>query len=177
LEETLAKAVSKLSSVSPPPARSLPVEPKTVYPLDSIKAAASMEKFDARPYIFSEGDYDIAIMTPVLKYHLMARSEVAAAKEKLPFMMAPRSGATRSTMVRVNLGRETHRRSTNQNSYYWGVVIQLVADYTGAEPEEIHAALKFQFAPKRFVGNLVAPATTRRLGDPRRARKRNKPPT
>ncbi len=82
LEETLAKAVSKLSSVSPPSARSLPVEPKTVYPLDSIKAVASMEKFDARPYIFSEGDYDIAIVTPVLKYHLMARSEVAAAKEK-----------------------------------------------------------------------------------------------
>jgi hypothetical protein len=82
LEETLAKAANKLSSVSLPPARPLPVEPKTTYPLEAIKAAAIIEKFDARPYIFSEGDYDIAIITPVLKYNLMAQSQVAAAKEK-----------------------------------------------------------------------------------------------
>lgn len=53
-----------------------------MYPLDAIKASASVERFDVRPYIFSEGDYDMALITPVLKYNLMARSEMAAAKEK-----------------------------------------------------------------------------------------------
>lgn len=82
LEETLTKAVTKLSDVSPPSAKLLPVEPKTVYPLDAIKASVSTERIDARPYMFSEGDYDIAIITPVLKYKLATRSEVAAATEK-----------------------------------------------------------------------------------------------
>jgi S1-C subfamily serine protease len=82
LEDTLAKAANKVSNVNLPPARPLPVEPKTAYPLDAIKASAANERFDARPYVFSEGDYNIAIITPVLKYNLMARSEVAAAKEK-----------------------------------------------------------------------------------------------
>lgn len=82
LRETLSGAIAKLSSVSPPPASPLPVEPKTMYPLDAIKAAAGNERFDARPYVFSEADYDVAIITPVLKYNLLERSEVAAAKEK-----------------------------------------------------------------------------------------------
>jgi hypothetical protein len=41
-----------------PSARLLPLEPKIGYPLDAIKAAVTNIRFDPRPYIFSEGDYD-----------------------------------------------------------------------------------------------------------------------
>lgn len=54
-------------------------------------------------------------------------------------------------------------RSNNQNRYLWGVCYKLIADHTGADPEEVHTALKFHFAPKRVIGNLVAPASTARL--------------
>jgi hypothetical protein len=36
-------------------------------------------------------------------------------------------------------------RSIQQNRYYWGVVVDLLAAYTGYLPEEMHEALKFKF--------------------------------
>lgn len=65
--------------------------------------------------------------------------------------------------VQLTVEKVKHNRSLNQNSYYWGVVLKLIAGYTGAEPEEVHDALKMQFSQKRFVGNLVAPASTKRM--------------
>jgi hypothetical protein len=65
--------------------------------------------------------------------------------------------------VQVTVEKLKPQRSRGQNAYYWGVVVKLIADHTGAEPEEIHTALKYHFCPKRFVGNLVAPASTKRL--------------
>jgi hypothetical protein len=42
--------------------------------------------------------------------------------------------------------RELRRtRSHRQNRYYWGVVIALLAEHCGYEPEEMHEALKLQF--------------------------------
>jgi hypothetical protein len=65
--------------------------------------------------------------------------------------------------VTISVEKEKKKRSLNQNQYYWGVVLKLIADHTGAEPEEVHDALKMQFTSKRFVGNLVAPASTKKL--------------
>jgi len=65
--------------------------------------------------------------------------------------------------VNVTVEKQTRRRSNEQNRYLWGVCYKLIADHTGADPEEVHIALKYQFSPKRFIGNLVAPATTKRL--------------
>lgn len=39
-------------------------------------------------------------------------------------------------------------RSNSQNSYYWGVVIDILADYTGYTAEEMHNALKWKFLRK-----------------------------
>ena len=82
VEDILASARMKMATIGPPPITLLPVEPKISYPLDAIKAAVTIDRFDSRPYIFSEGDYDIAVITPVLKYNAEARSKMAAAKEK-----------------------------------------------------------------------------------------------
>jgi hypothetical protein len=40
---------------------------------------------------------------------------------------------------------------------------KLIADHTGAETDEVHAALKVNFCPKRFIGNLVASSSTAKL--------------
>ncbi len=80
---TLDRAKAKLvTAPSLPDARLLPVEPTDTFPLDALKAAALEEKFDTKPYLFGAGDYDVALITPVLKYHFGMQSQVAAAKEK-----------------------------------------------------------------------------------------------
>src|SRR5262249_28660923 len=60
----------------------LPVEPPGEFPLDAIKTSLQAEKLDTRPYIFGVGDYDVAVITPILKYHLAESGKIAAAKEK-----------------------------------------------------------------------------------------------
>lgn len=36
-------------------------------------------------------------------------------------------------------------RSLQENSYYWGVVLQHIADTTGYTPEEVHDAMRWKF--------------------------------
>jgi len=45
------------------------------------------------------------------------------------------------------LGNKTNAtvRSEQQNRYYWGVVVDLLAVNTGYTPDEMHEALKFKF--------------------------------
>lgn len=56
-------------------------------------------------------------------------------------------------------------RSVQQNSYYWGVVIAMIAEHTGHDADEVHEALKTMFLRKHqlnFGSNLVSitPTTT-----------------
>ena len=52
--------------------------------------------------------------------------------------------------VDVIVEKARSRRSLNQNAYYWGVVVKLVSDYTGYEPDEMHEVLKAQFNAGEF---------------------------
>src|SRR5246500_3333304 len=63
LEENRGKATG-----TPPPAALLPVEPLTPYPVEGLKAALQGEKFDARPYYFYAGDFEVALSTPPFDY-------------------------------------------------------------------------------------------------------------
>jgi hypothetical protein len=47
--------------------------------------------------------------------------------------------------VWVSLVSKTKGRSDNQNRYYWGVVIKLIADFTGYFDHEVHDTLKSIF--------------------------------
>ena len=47
--------------------------------------------------------------------------------------------------VELCIRKKKRSRSTNQNAYYWGVVIKLLANHCGYTDEEMHEALKFQF--------------------------------
>jgi len=78
----LDQARKKMSDGALPSARYLPVEPTDTYPLDTLKETISAEKFNRHPYLFSESGFDVAMVTPVLKYRMEAEVQLAAAKEK-----------------------------------------------------------------------------------------------
>lgn len=42
-------------------------------------------------------------------------------------------------------------RSLNENNYYWGVVVQLIADHTKHTPNKIHTVLKDLFLPNEKI--------------------------
>lgn len=44
-----------------------------------------------------------------------------------------------------SLQRKVEKRTDQQNKYYWSVVIKVLGNHFGYEPEEMHEALKFQF--------------------------------
>jgi S1-C subfamily serine protease len=77
----LAAAKEKMAGLSVPSPALLPVDPKGTFPLAAIKSALQASKFDSRPYVFGEGDYDVAVATPILKYWVEEGTEVAATKE------------------------------------------------------------------------------------------------
>jgi len=45
-------------------------------------------------------------------------------------------------------------RSNNQNRYYWGVVIKLLAEHTGDNPDDLHAFLGAKFLTKEIEVGL-----------------------
>ena len=52
--------------------------------------------------------------------------------------------------VEVTVEKARSHRSLSQNAYYWGVVVKLISDYTGYEPDEMHEVLKAQFNAGEF---------------------------
>ena len=78
----LSEAQNKIQSAAPPPAIKLPVEASVSFPISAIKASLSEEKFKADPYLFGMGDYEVAMITPILQYRMQGESSVAAAREK-----------------------------------------------------------------------------------------------
>lgn len=52
------------------------------------------------------------------------------------------------------------RRTSNQNNYYWGVIIPILCDSIGYDSEEMHEALKWKFLKNREKKNLVTVKST-----------------
>lgn len=67
--------------------------------------------------------------------------------------------------VELILRKRRSQRSLRQNSFYWGVVIEILSEHFGYEPEEMHEALKFRFLKIRndVSPNLVSVKSTTRL--------------
>ncbi len=42
-------------------------------------------------------------------------------------------------------------RTAAQNAYYWGVVVAMISEGTGNDPDVVHEALKSMFNPVRFT--------------------------
>jgi hypothetical protein len=72
--------------------------------------------------------------------------------------------------VQVTVEKIKHSRTLQQNKYYWGVVVKLIAQHTGHDPEQIHELLKQKFSPKwhwntpvTITPTLSVPTSTTRL--------------
>jgi hypothetical protein len=74
--------------------------------------------------------------------------------------------------VLVSVSRKRASRSLQQNRWYWGVIVEILADHTGYSPDEIHEILKAKFIPKRLAisdqngeikGEFVIGGTTTKL--------------
>lgn len=81
-ESTINEARARMATITRPSPTLLPVEPSNTFPIDALKSMLLQEKFDAKPYFFNEGDFDIAFITPILTYRAEKESEIRAAKEK-----------------------------------------------------------------------------------------------
>ncbi len=55
------------------------------------------------------------------------------------------------TMLELEVNRMRGLRSTEQNSYYWGVVVHMLSDYLGNTPQEMHDILKYLHNPKEIT--------------------------
>jgi len=83
IEEALALLEQNRAKVrgTPPPGALLPVEPLTPYPIEGLKEALRAEKYDARPYYFAAGDFNIALSTPPLDYREQEERRLQAERE------------------------------------------------------------------------------------------------
>jgi hypothetical protein len=62
--------------------------------------------------------------------------------------------------VQLSVTRKREKRSSNQNKYYWGVVLPLIAQTTGYTIDESHDAMKMQFLVKRTAKVPTTRSTT-----------------
>lgn len=66
--------------------------------------------------------------------------------------------------VEIEVRKRRSRRSTDQNAYWWGVVIPHIAEYTGYTHDEAHEALKVKFLGQEDVSRgLVRVGSTAKL--------------
>lgn len=54
-------------------------------------------------------------------------------------------------MLQITVSNIKKDRSTNQNAYYWGVVLRMIAEETGYTPDDMHEYFKLRFMPKNII--------------------------
>lgn len=66
--------------------------------------------------------------------------------------------------IQLTIGKRHWTRSTSENSYYWAVIVQMVADHVGWIPDDAHAYMAKLFLKKgiEFKGKreVVVRSTT-----------------
>jgi len=53
--------------------------------------------------------------------------------------------------IELVLRKKQSQRSINQNNYYWGVVVRILADFCGYTDDEMHQALKIEFLSTKIA--------------------------
>lgn len=71
--------------------------------------------------------------------------------------------------IEIIIRPERRHRSMNANRFYWGVVIAAGSEWSGYDPEEFHAAMKFLFLPRVHMTlptgeEVERPGSTAQLG-------------
>jgi hypothetical protein len=78
----IIKAKAAMLAEGPPSADLLPIEPSDSFPLSVLKERATDRKFKITPYAFNAGDYQVALMTPILTYRERFGASVQARDAK-----------------------------------------------------------------------------------------------
>ena len=63
--------------------------------------------------------------------------------------------------VEVIIRKPRTKRSDVQNSYYWGVVIELLSKELGYDKDELHEILKYKFLQSNAMGMPYVKSTTK----------------
>src|SRR5215475_8091004 len=58
-----------------------PVEPADKFPADALKPLLQQQKMDTKPYFFDAGEFQVAILTPTMRYFLKHEEEMNAARK------------------------------------------------------------------------------------------------
>lgn len=76
---------------------------------------------------------------------------------KEPVLLAKVLNRFNGKDVQVAINLPKNPRSMNQNNYYWGVVIEILADFTGYIQDEMHEVLKGKFLSdeKEIAGEQI----------------------
>lgn len=61
------------------------------------------------------------------------------------------------TKVDITIRKHRSKRTNDQNAYYWGIVIPILADHFGYDQEEMHEELKILFNP---IKSKIDPSRT-----------------
>jgi len=77
----LDQARKSMEGQSPPGTNLLPVEPADHFPADALKSVLQQQKMDTRPYFFEAGEFQVAILTPMVRYFLRHEEEMNAARK------------------------------------------------------------------------------------------------
>jgi S1-C subfamily serine protease len=77
----LNQARKSMEGQSPPGTNLLPVEPADHFPADALKPLLQQQKMDTKPYFFDAGEFQVAILTPVIRYFLRHEEEMNAARK------------------------------------------------------------------------------------------------
>jgi S1-C subfamily serine protease len=75
-------AIGKMALTEKPELRLLPVDPADKYPLEAIKDVVEAKKFDFKPYFFTEADFQVTLMTPLMTYRAESEAKREAEKTK-----------------------------------------------------------------------------------------------
>lgn len=62
--------------------------------------------------------------------------------------------------VEIVIRRKRKKRSNPQNKYYRGVVIEILSEYCGYTPDEMHDAIKYKFLKKQTDGKPLTFGST-----------------
>jgi hypothetical protein len=95
----IAKARQKIKEATDlPSAEMLPTEPADPYPAGALKNQVDLKKFKPKAYEADFGQYQLTIITPVLKYYLIEQNRIAFERQRKKI----EKGDTLTTAVRMN---------------------------------------------------------------------------
>ncbi len=86
---------------------------------------------------------NMSSFTPIIK-GLVKDSKLVLSKEEKEIFSKLLLGLNKK-QVDIIIKESKNKRSLRQNSYYWGVVIKIISDYSGNTPEETSQFFKNKF--------------------------------